>query len=36
MAWFITASLISIGLGLVMVNLFQPGVGADPRCTPRG
>ena len=24
--WFITASLISIGLGLVMVNLFQPGV----------
>lgn len=28
LAWFITASLISIGLGLVMVNLFQPGVGA--------
>jgi Na+/H+-dicarboxylate symporter len=28
-AWFITASLISIGLGLVMVNLFQPGVGID-------
>ena len=27
-AWFVTASLISIGLGLVMVNLFQPGVGA--------
>ncbi|MGE8142745.1 dicarboxylate/amino acid:cation symporter [Novosphingobium sp. NPDC080210] len=27
-AWFLTASLISIGLGLVMVNLFQPGVGA--------
>lgn len=27
-AWFITASLISIGLGLVMVNLFQPGIGA--------
>ncbi len=27
-AWFITASLISIGLGLVMVNLFQPGLGA--------
>ena len=26
--WFITASLISIGLGLVLVNLFQPGVGA--------
>ncbi|MFM5954522.1 MAG: dicarboxylate/amino acid:cation symporter [Novosphingobium sp.] len=27
-AWFITASLISIGLGLLMVNLMQPGVGA--------
>ncbi|MEQ1495808.1 MAG: cation:dicarboxylase symporter family transporter, partial [Novosphingobium sp.] len=26
-AWFITASLISIGLGLIMVNLFQPGIG---------
>lgn len=26
--WFITASFISIGLGLLMVNLFQPGVGA--------
>ncbi len=28
-AWFITASLISIGLGLLMVNLFQPGIGVD-------
>ena len=28
LAWFITASLISIGLGLVMVNLLQPGLGA--------
>jgi Na+/H+-dicarboxylate symporter len=27
MIWFITASFISIGLGLLMVNLFQPGVG---------
>ncbi len=27
--WFITASLISIALGLLMVNLFQPGVGVD-------
>jgi Na+/H+-dicarboxylate symporter len=26
--WFILASFISIGLGLLMVNLFQPGVGA--------
>jgi Na+/H+-dicarboxylate symporter len=29
LAWFITASLISIGLGLLMVNFFQPGVGVD-------
>ncbi|MFN4020272.1 MAG: dicarboxylate/amino acid:cation symporter [Erythrobacter sp.] len=28
LTWFITASLVSIALGLVMVNLFQPGVGA--------
>jgi Na+/H+-dicarboxylate symporter len=27
--WFIVASLISISLGLVMVTLFQPGVGVD-------
>ncbi|MCW1383304.1 dicarboxylate/amino acid:cation symporter [Novosphingobium sp. KCTC 2891] len=27
LAWFITASLISIGLGLLLVNLFKPGVG---------
>jgi Na+/H+-dicarboxylate symporter len=27
LAWFITASLISITLGLLLVNLFQPGVG---------
>ena len=27
--WFIFASLISISLGLVMVNFFQPGVGVD-------
>ena len=26
--WFILASFISIGLGLLLVNLFQPGVGA--------
>lgn len=29
LAWFITASLISIGLGLVLVNLFQPGAGLN-------
>jgi Na+/H+-dicarboxylate symporter len=28
LAWFITASLVSIGLGLVLVNFFQPGIGA--------
>ena len=26
MGWFITASLASLGLGLVLVNLFKPGV----------
>src|SRR3990167_4674408 len=26
LAWFITASLISIGLGLLLVNLFKPGI----------
>jgi len=26
--WFIIASFISIGLGLLMVNIFQPGIGA--------
>jgi len=28
-SWFVIASFISISLGLVMVNLFQPGVGVD-------
>lgn len=27
--WFIVASFLSISLGLIMVNLFQPGVGVD-------
>ena len=27
--WFITASFISIALGLILVNLFQPGAGVD-------
>lgn len=30
MGWFIVASLVSLGLGLVMVNLLQPGVGFEP------
>jgi Na+/H+-dicarboxylate symporter len=29
MLWFITASLVSLGLGLILVNIFKPGVGAD-------
>src|SRR5690606_12441146 len=29
MAWFLTASLLSLALGLLMVNLLQPGVGFD-------
>jgi Na+/H+-dicarboxylate symporter len=43
-AWFVGASLVSLALGLVLVNLFQPGVGIgialpDPGATsvvPRG
>jgi len=27
MLWFITASLVSLGLGLILVNILQPGVG---------
>ena len=29
MLWFITASLVSLGLGLILVNILKPGVGAD-------
>ncbi len=29
MLWFITASLLSLFLGMILVNIFQPGVGAD-------
>src|SRR5690348_7616128 len=29
MLWFVTASLVSLLLGLVLVNLMQPGVGLD-------
>jgi Na+/H+-dicarboxylate symporter len=28
-AWFIVASLVSLTLGLILVNLFQPGVGLN-------
>ena len=27
LAWFVTASVLSLSLGLVLVNLFHPGVG---------
>jgi Na+/H+-dicarboxylate symporter len=30
MGWFITASLVSLGIGLVMVNVLAPGVGFTP------
>jgi Na+/H+-dicarboxylate symporter len=33
MLWFISASLVSLMLGLVLVNLFKPGVGADIKNT---
>jgi Na+/H+-dicarboxylate symporter len=29
MLWFISASLVSLTLGLILVNIFKPGVGAD-------
>lgn len=29
MLWFISASLISLSLGLILVNIFKPGVGVD-------
>ncbi|RYD48170.1 MAG: dicarboxylate/amino acid:cation symporter [Sphingomonadales bacterium] len=29
LAWFILASLVSLSLGLVFVNLFEPGVGLN-------
>jgi Na+/H+-dicarboxylate symporter len=27
MLWFVSASLVSLSMGLILVNLFQPGVG---------
>lgn len=29
MAWFIAASVVSLGLGMIMVNLLEPGVGLN-------
>ncbi|WP_028965903.1 dicarboxylate/amino acid:cation symporter [Sphingomonas phyllosphaerae] len=36
LAWFITASLLSLTLGLVMVNLLKPGVGIGLPLPPAG
>ena len=33
MLWFVTASLVSLTLGLVLVNLFEPGVGVHKVAT---
>lgn len=39
LAWFISASLLSLSLGLLLVNLFEPGVGVNlppPTAAPTG
>jgi Na+/H+-dicarboxylate symporter len=36
MVWFIGASLVSLTLGLVMVNLLQPGAGLDLKAVAAG
>jgi Na+/H+-dicarboxylate symporter len=33
LAWFISASLISLTLGMILVNLFEPGVGVGLTAT---
>ncbi len=33
LAWFISASLVSLALGMAMVNLFQPGAGLKMQAT---
>ena len=32
--WFVSASLLSLGLGLILVNLIRPGVGINLPLTP--
>ncbi|KAB7647563.1 dicarboxylate/amino acid:cation symporter [Polymorphobacter fuscus] len=34
MAWFITASVVSLALGILMVNILQPGVGVGLAVPP--
>ncbi len=36
MLWFITASLVSLGLGLILVSIFKPGVGVNITNTDMG
>lgn len=36
MGWFVSASFVSLMLGLVMVNLLQPGANFPARCRRRG
>lgn len=33
-AWFLAATLVSLGLGLVLVNIMQPGVGLNLELPP--
>jgi Na+/H+-dicarboxylate symporter len=35
-AWFVVASLISLSLGLILVNVLQPGVGLNLPLPPAG
>jgi len=35
MGWFVSASFVSLLLGLVMVNLLQPGANFPARCLTR-
>ena len=36
LGWFVTASLVSLGLGMLLVNLLHPGVGIDLPKPPVG
>jgi Na+/H+-dicarboxylate symporter len=36
MAWFVSASVISLFIGMLLVNVFQPGAGLDLQVTQGG
>ncbi|CAI9002271.1 MULTISPECIES: dicarboxylate/amino acid:cation symporter [Pseudomonas] len=36
MAWFVSASMVSLLIGMLLVNLFQPGVGLDLHASQAG